>query len=173
MPICLARQQPELPDWTTSGFGAVGPPRRPRATDPTCPIDPLELPCAGIGFSPSLARCSASGSARQKRSARSAISSRRESPVVLAVKRVRAAVVNINGEKLGHASGDEYSPYESDRPVNGMGTGVVIDPRGYVITNHHVVEGVRQIRVTMSDGKTHRGHVGLARSRDRSGGDQD
>ena len=38
------------------------------------------------------------------------------------------------------------------RQVNGMGTGVVIDPRGYVITNFHVVEDVDNIRVTLHDG---------------------
>ena len=38
------------------------------------------------------------------------------------------------------------------KQVNGMGTGVVIDPRGYVLTNYHVVEGVRNIEVTISDG---------------------
>ena len=32
-----------------------------------------------------------------------------------------------------------------------MGTGVIIDPRGYIITNHHVVDGVRRIQVTLSD----------------------
>ena len=28
--------------------------------------------------------------------------------------------------------------------VNGMGTGVVIDERGYILTNHHVVDGVEE-----------------------------
>ena len=32
-----------------------------------------------------------------------------------------------------------------------MGTGVVIDPRGYILTNYHVVEGVREIQVTLAD----------------------
>ncbi|HEV3003921.1 MAG TPA: trypsin-like peptidase domain-containing protein, partial [Pirellulales bacterium] len=35
--------------------------------------------------------------------------------------------------------------------VNGMGTGVIIDPRGYVMTNHHVVDGVKRISVTTAD----------------------
>ena len=34
-----------------------------------------------------------------------------------------------------------------------MGTGVVIDARGYILTNYHVVDGVREIQVTMADGK--------------------
>ena len=35
-----------------------------------------------------------------------------------------------------------------------MGTGVVIDERGYILTNYHVVEGVERIQVTLSDEKT-------------------
>ena len=42
---------------------------------------------------------------------------------------------------------------EAGRRVNGMGTGVVIDPRGYIITNHHVVDGVHEIQVTLADGR--------------------
>jgi serine protease Do len=41
------------------------------------------------------------------------------------------------------------------REVNGMGTGVVIDPRGYILTNHHVVDGVRQINVTLDGGQAY------------------
>ena len=41
---------------------------------------------------------------------------------------------------------------EAGRRVNGMGTGVVIDPRGYIITNYHVVDGVHEIMVTLADG---------------------
>ena len=33
-----------------------------------------------------------------------------------------------------------------------MGTGIIIDPRGYIITNHHVVEDVNVIRVRLADG---------------------
>ena len=34
-----------------------------------------------------------------------------------------------------------------------MGTGLVSDPRGYVLTNFHVVDGVRQINVTLANGR--------------------
>ena len=40
------------------------------------------------------------------------------------------------------------------RQVNGMGTGILIDPRGYLITNYHVVEDVSDIRVTLADKRT-------------------
>jgi serine protease Do len=36
-----------------------------------------------------------------------------------------------------------------------MGSGVVIDPRGYILTNLHVVEGVRQINVTLAGGQAY------------------
>ena len=40
------------------------------------------------------------------------------------------------------------------RPETGdSGSGVVIDPRGLVLTNAHVIEGARQVRVTLADGR--------------------
>src|SRR5439155_27226771 len=36
--------------------------------------------------------------------------------------------------------------------VNGMGTGIIIDPRGYIVTNHHVVEDVNVLRIRLADG---------------------
>ena len=74
----------------------------------------------------------------------------RDTPIVKAIQRVRASVVNIRGEKTVIGSGQTG---DANRRVNGMGTGVVIDPRGYVITNFHVVDGVRKIMVTMADGQ--------------------
>lgn len=79
------------------------------------------------------------------------ISSLRMTPIVRAVQGVRPSVVNIQGQKTVP---DEKGPAGATRQVNGMGTGVVIDPRGYLLTNFHVVDGVRQIRVTLDDGTT-------------------
>jgi serine protease Do len=78
----------------------------------------------------------------------------RHTPVVDAVKRVRAAVVNIHSERTVQvpASDELFSTLPSQNRVNGMGTGIVIDPRGYIITNQHVVEDVNLIRVRLSDG---------------------
>lgn len=79
----------------------------------------------------------------------------RETPTVLAVRKASPAVVNIHGQKTvrNSASGISGSNHpDSFRQVNGMGTGIVIDPRGYVITNYHVVEDVENIQVTLHDG---------------------
>jgi serine protease Do len=75
----------------------------------------------------------------------------RRTAIVLAIESQRDSVVNIHGQKLVGGA-DDGSDGEVRR-VNGMGTGVVVDPRGYAVTNYHVVEGVRRIEVTLASGK--------------------
>lgn len=85
------------------------------------------------------------------------VSPTRETPTVLAIRRASPAVVNIHGQKTVRNTAAGFAGAggpDSFRQVNGMGTGVVIDPRGYVITNYHVVEDVSEIRVTLDDGET-------------------
>ena len=72
----------------------------------------------------------------------------RKTPLVKAIKGCSLSVVNLRGRKT--VSADVGSDSDS-KQVNGMGTGVVIDPRGYVLTNYHVVQGVKRIEVTTSD----------------------
>ncbi len=81
----------------------------------------------------------------------------RRTPVVDVVERVRPAVVNIHSERTvkGPASSELFSLAPSQNRINGMGTGVLIDPRGYIVTNHHVVEDVNVIRVRLYDGATY------------------
>jgi serine protease Do len=74
----------------------------------------------------------------------------RRTAIVRAIESCRDSVVNIHGEKYVSDSSDE----SEDRRVNGMGTGVVIDARGYAVTNFHVVDGVREIEVTLASGRT-------------------
>jgi len=82
---------------------------------------------------------------------RAPASEARRSVIVRAIESQRDAVVNIHGQKM--VGGSEEDGGEMRR-VNGMGTGVVIDSRGYIVTNFHVVDGVRRIEVTLASGKT-------------------
>jgi serine protease Do len=88
----------------------------------------------------------------------------RQTPVVDVVRRVKDAVVNIHSERTVRAPGvDEmFSNTGSHSRVNGMGTGILIDPRGYIVTNQHVVEEVALIRVRLADGTSTNARV-LAR----------
>jgi serine protease Do len=42
----------------------------------------------------------------------------------------------------------------SRRGLDGQGSGVIVDPAGYIVTNSHVVEGARSIQVRLSDRRT-------------------
>jgi serine protease Do len=80
----------------------------------------------------------------------------RETPLVRAVQRARAAAVNIHTEKTTPVTDPAYAtPGRHGRKVNGMGTGIIIDERGYIVTNHHVVNGVDSLRVTLDTGNTY------------------
>jgi serine protease Do len=63
------------------------------------------------------------------------------------VELVTPAVVAIHTETMS------YNIFLEPVPQQGAGTGVIIDERGYIVTNNHVVEGASSIEVTLSDGR--------------------
>jgi serine protease Do len=75
----------------------------------------------------------------------------RRTAMVLAVEKARPAVVNIQGRKTVRSEPSDEGGAEAFRQVNGMGTGILVDSRGYILTNYHVVENVESIRVTTFD----------------------
>ena len=76
----------------------------------------------------------------------------RNTPIVQAIQKAESAVVNIQGNKTITNSSASGQPTRQE--VNGMGTGVIIDRRGYIVTNYHVVDDVARIEVTLADGTT-------------------
>lgn len=79
-------------------------------------------------------------------------------PIVGAVKRIAPAVVNI--DTVGRAKGDETAAGSVfiDQEVHGKGSGVIVTPDGYIVTNNHVIDGATRIRVTLSSGQWYYAH---------------
>ncbi|QDU82235.1 Putative serine protease HhoB precursor [Polystyrenella longa] len=84
----------------------------------------------------------------------------RMTPLVRAVQRVQTSVVNIHTEKTTYP---DEALFAGDKPrkVSGMGSGIIIDPRGYLVTNHHVINGVDldSLQVTLHDGSMYHAEI--------------
>ncbi len=63
---------------------------------------------------------------------------------------VNRSVVNINTKVV---RSDAFSLFES--PSEGAGSGSVLDAAGHILTNYHVVDGAREVQVTLFDGKSY------------------
>ena len=85
----------------------------------------------------------------------------RRTAIVEAVEKTQACVVNISSEKKAASNSRwPFSAEENQRPrISGMGSGVIVDSRGYILTNHHVVDKVQGIEIQLVDGTTYPGRV--------------
>lgn len=95
-------------------------------------------------------------------------------PAVLAVAKVLPAVVNINTERVVRRTvrdpiEDFYAqffgyyrgrPREIRQTLQSLGSGFIVDPAGYIVTNQHVVERAAdlKIKVTTNNDKTYSAH---------------
>jgi serine protease Do len=75
-----------------------------------------------------------------------------EQIVINVVKRVRPSVVNINTESQVETVFGVF-------PQQGAGSGVIVRPDGYILTNYHVVQGAQNIKVTLLGGRVLTGKV--------------
>ena len=76
-----------------------------------------------------------------------------------AAKKASPAVVSINtSQKAGHEKNkDPWFRYffgdQDDSAQTGLGSGVIVSPQGYILTNNHVVEAADEILVMLNDGR--------------------
>ena len=94
----------------------------------------------------------------------------RRTPIVIAVEKVSPAVANISTERLisqrhvdpffGSRSelfdqffNDFFGQSQKQMVERPLGSGVIIDEDGYIVTNEHVVSRASKIKVRLSDGK--------------------
>lgn len=107
-------------------------------------------------FASYMATAQVPASPASRGSDRPLLTGNRRDAMVDIVEKMKMAVVNIHSERTVAAAADDPfrgSQIQAQR-VKGMGTGIVLDSRGYVVTNFHVIDDIQSIRVTLSDGRT-------------------
>ncbi|MCS6829626.1 MAG: trypsin-like peptidase domain-containing protein [Armatimonadota bacterium] len=73
--------------------------------------------------------------------------------VANATARIEPAVVNIDTFMRPRRSLRLEDFFGQQEAMRGSGSGVIISPDGYIITNHHVVRGADEIVVSLADGR--------------------
>lgn len=90
---------------------------------------------------------------------------------------VTPSVVTVETEKLVRVS--NYDPFQGffgddffnrffggprvgpqqEQQVRGLGSGVIVSPDGYIVTNNHVIDDVDKVTITLSNGKSYEGKL--------------
>jgi serine protease DegQ len=83
-----------------------------------------------------------------------------------AAKRASPAVVSINTSKSAERDPRSNDPWfrfffgeRGNQAQAGLGSGVIVSPDGYILTNNHVVEGADEIEVILNDSRRARAKV--------------
>jgi Do/DeqQ family serine protease len=90
------------------------------------------------------------------------------------VRQAAPAVVNVYSRRVINQrspfAGDPFferffGPQVRQREVNSLGSGVIVDASGVIVTNNHVVEGAQDLRVVLSDRREYEAELLLADER--------
>ena len=78
----------------------------------------------------------------------------KDSAIIKVAEIIGPAVVGISNRGVGNSFFGQHPNVEQ-----GTGSGVVIDERGYIVTNNHVVQGATEIQVSLADGREVPGEI--------------
>lgn len=84
-----------------------------------------------------------------------------------AVQRAAPAVVNVYTQRLVHERVapslgglfGEFLPRYRDRIERSLGSGVIVDESGHIVTNHHVIANAEAVQVQLADGRVADAHI--------------
>ena len=88
------------------------------------------------------------------------------------VKKARPAVVNVYASRVETVAHNPlfddpvFKRFFGDQGANSrtsqsLGSGVIVDPRGLVVTNHHVIEGMTEVKIALSDKREYEAEIVL------------
>ena len=124
------------------------------------------IPALSLSLAVAFAGAVGCGAAPRSGPAPESISSSRRTAIVTAAERVSPAVVSVSvvttrlvrSNPFGGLFHDEffdrfYPPTQYKQRIPGLGSGVIVDASGLILTNEHVVHEAEKITVTLTDGR--------------------
>lgn len=86
---------------------------------------------------------------------------RRVEPAVVNIDTMQTADLETDNEDKSDRTPNPYDLFrrQPPRPTHGVGSGFIIDPKGFIITNNHVIEGATTITIGLLSGERFRARV--------------
>lgn len=75
-----------------------------------------------------------------------------EDQVTQAVEKLSESIVSVSSMRLERR-------FFGIVPLEGQGSGIILDRKGLIVTNNHVIDGANQVHVSLKDGRTFTGEV--------------
>ena len=75
-----------------------------------------------------------------------------EDQVTQSVEKISESIVGVSSMRLERR-------FFGIIPLEGQGSGIILDGKGLIVTNNHVIEGANQVHVSLKDGRTFTGEV--------------
>ena len=125
--------------WNPTLLGAHGAVPAPAPAPPPAPLKPSPLPPSGAIAPPVVMQSFADSVARA-------------APAVVNIYTARVVRERTQAAPLNQLFGD-YWPSYRQRVERSLGSGVIVDAMGTIVTNQHVIAGADSIRVQLADGR--------------------